>query len=155
MDILTFLKRDRRESYLTRVKVLEREIDLLVREIELLKLNGEPTVRTALFESAVIRASKVLRNSGFTMRSLREYVRQSCLKPFRRELYALLDEFHREEELLFESITRLKNCRDRMLVHLDPRFAFHPERFAENSVELEDLELVCDHLVRHINLFKS
>jgi hypothetical protein len=38
---------------------------------------------------------------------------------------------------------------------MDPRFAFHPEREAENRVDLEDLEAICSHLERQIAFFSE
>ncbi|HNS66730.1 MAG TPA: hypothetical protein PKG97_04045 [Mesotoga infera] len=153
MDILSLIKSERREGYLARLVVLEREVELLADQMELLKKTEDGVVRDSLFESAIIRASKLVRNSGFTIKSFREFVRQSCPRPFRKELYDLLDGFEREETLLVERIVKLKNRRDRVIVHMDPRFAFHPERDGENTVELGDLEAIFDYLKRHMSIF--
>ncbi len=153
MDIQSLIKIDRREGYLARLAVLEREVKTLAHQIELLKKVEDQVLRDSLFESAIIRASKLVRNSGFTIKSFREFVRQSCPRPFRKELYDLLDGFEREETLLVERIVKLKNRRDRVIVHMDPRFAFHRERDGENTVEIEDLESILDYLKRHMSIF--
>jgi len=155
MDIISIIKPEKLEGYQVRNKVLRDETRLLRAEIELFKSENDSVIRSSLFESAVIRASKLVRNSGFTMKSFREYIRQACSKQFRRELYRVLDDFEKEEALLANRIVRLKNRRDRVIVHMDPRFAFHPEREAENKVELEDVGAICSHLERQIAFFSG
>jgi len=153
MDIFSIIKPEKLEGYLVRNRVLRDETKLLRVEIELFKSESDSVIRSSLFESIIIRASKLVRNSGFTMKSFREYIKQGCPKQFRRELYRVLDDFDREEALLAERIKKLKNRRDRVIVHMDPRFAFHPERGNENSVDLEDVEAICSHLERQIAFF--
>lgn len=155
MDVFSIIKPQKQEGYLVRISVLKDETKQLRAEIELFKSSSNSVIRDSLFESAVIRASKLVRNSGFTMKSFREYIRQGCPKQFRRELYRVLDDFEKEETLLANRITRLKNRRDRVIVHMDPRFAFHPEREAENRVELEDVESICSHVERQIAFFSG
>jgi DNA-binding Xre family transcriptional regulator len=154
MKVFEFLRPERKDGYTVRLKSLRREIELLRSQIERLKdCEPDDVMFSSLFDSAVIRGSKLIRNSGFTMHSFREYVRQSLPRAFRRDLYRVLDDFEREETLLGELIMRLKNCRDRVIVHMDPRFAFHPERAPENAVQVGDLEAICNYLERHIDLF--
>jgi len=155
MDVFSIVKPEKQEGYLMRISVLKDETKHLRAEIELFKSSSNSVIRDSLFESAVIRASKLVRNSGFTVKSFREYIRQGCLKQFRRELYRVLDNFEKEEALLANRITRLKNRRDRVIVHMDPRFAFHPEREDENRVDLEDLEVICCHLEGQIAFFSG
>ncbi|WP_258001672.1 hypothetical protein [Mesotoga sp. Brook.08.YT.4.2.5.1] len=155
MDIFHMIKLEKREGYTIRLGVLRRETDLLRNEIEYFRSAADSIIRSSLFDSAIIRASKLIRNSGFTMKSFREYIRQGCPWQFRRELYRVLDDFEREEALLANRIARLKNRRDRVIVHMDPRFAFHPEREDENRVDLEDIEAICSHLERQIELFND
>ena len=154
MKVFEFLRPERKDGYTVRLKSLKIEVELLRSQIDLLKDSGSDDILlTSLFDSAVIRGSKLIRNSGFTMHSFREYVRQSLPRAFRRNLYRALDDFEREETLMGELIMRLKNCRDRVIVHMDPRFAFHPERAPENAVQVSDLETICDYLERHISFF--
>ncbi len=155
MDVFHMLKPEKLEGYQVRNRVLREETRLLRAEIELFESENDSVIRSSLFESAVIRASKLVRNSGFTMKSFREYIRQGCSKQFRRELYRVLDDFDREEALLAERIEKLKNRRDRVIVHMDPRFAFHPEREDENRVDLEDIEAICLHLERQVAFFSG
>ncbi|MDD3682184.1 hypothetical protein [Mesotoga sp. BH458_6_3_2_1] len=155
MDLFSIIKPEKLEGYLVRNRVLRDETKLLRVEIELFKSESDSVIRSSLFESVVIRASKLVRNSGFTMKSFREYIRQGCPKKFRRELYSVLDDFEKEEALLANRIVRLKNRRDRVIVHMDPRFAFHPEREAENRVELEDVEAICSHLEKQVVFFSG
>jgi len=155
MDVLSMVKPEKQKGYLVRLKVLKDETDLLRVDIELYKTSTHPVIRDSLFDASIIRASKLVRNSGFTMKTFREYIRQGCPKHFRRELYRIMDDFDREEALLAERIKKLKNRRDRVIVHMDPRFAFHPEREDENRVDLEDIEAICSHLERQVAFFSG
>ncbi|MBN2219513.1 MAG: hypothetical protein JW697_04485 [Kosmotogaceae bacterium] len=149
------VKLEKQKGFLIRLKVLTEEISLLRVEIELFKTSNHPAISDSLFDASIIRASKLVRNSGFTMKSFREYVRQGCPKQFRRELYRIMDDFDKEEVLLAGRIKKLKNRRDRVIVHMDPRYAFHPEREDENRVDLEDLEVICCHLEKQIAFFSG
>ena len=155
MDVLSIVKPEKQKGFRVRLKVLTDEISLLRVEIELFKTSTHPAISDSLFDASIIRASKLVRNSGFTMKSFREYVRQGCPKQFRRELYRIMDDFDKEEVLLAERIKKLKNRRDRVIVHMDPRYAFHPEREDENRVDLEDLETICSHLERQVVFFSG
>ncbi len=68
------VKPEKQKGYLVRLKVLKDETDLLRVEIELYKTSTHPVIMDSLFDTSIIRASKLVRNSGFTMKSFREYL---------------------------------------------------------------------------------
>ncbi len=153
--MLEKIRPEKRRTFLGRNRHLVREIGKLSDQLELLRKgsNSWSIHEEAVFESAVIRTTKLVRNSGYTLRRYREFLRQSVIKPFRTQLYPLLDRLDEEEDMVGSSITKLKRFRDHFLVHMDPRFAFIDNTGDRRKEIMNDLEIVFRHIRNHTKLF--
>lgn len=160
MKLVDAIKPEKRKTFFLREKVLKREVEILNEEVQILlekaqeKIPGnlEDPELLSTYESAIVRAAKLVRNSGYTFDKLRRFIRQNALKEFRYKVYPLLDSLESLENETVSYIEQIKRCRDRTIVHLDPRFAFNPERYKNNLASLEALKNVLDYLLKNVEL---
>ena len=152
MDVLSRVKTEKRLLVSRRSDCLRREISELKSRLELLRQHRESsrTLSDILFESAIIKSTKLVKNSGYTLRRYRELLRQAAMKQFRNQVYPLLDILDEEENRIDPSISALKRYRDRFIVHLDPRFAFEDTIRGAGQSILNDLEVVFAHIEKHM-----
>ncbi len=154
MRIQDCLKNEALKTFMKRKNFLSREVYLLGKHIELLETideKNDKTLWTAVYESAATRAVKLVRNSGYTFATLRSFIKQKTHKEYRVFVYPLIDNLHKKEDLLKNEIEALKHFRDRVVVHLDPRFVFNKERLKDNFIDIDTLKKVNDFL-QHMSL---
>ncbi|TYB88883.1 MAG: hypothetical protein FXF54_10375 [Kosmotoga sp.] len=149
MKIQDCLKKEALDTYIKRKNFLSQEVELLKNHMELLhdlnEIQEKPLWR-AVYESASTRAVKLLRNSGYTFSKLRSFIKQKTLREYRIFVYPIIDKLGKREEELKKDVEALKHFRDRIVVHLDPRFVFNEKRLNENFVEVTLLDKVNDFL---------
>jgi hypothetical protein len=149
MKIQDCLKKEALDTFLKRKNFLSGEVKLLGKHIELLNnINKmqEKTLWKAVYESAATRSVKLLRNSGYTFSKLRSFIKQKTQKEYRVFVYPIIDDLRKKEEELKNEVEALKHFRDRVVVHLDPRFVFNKKRLNENFVEVSLLNKVNDFI---------
>lgn len=160
MKLVDTIKPEKRKAFCLREKVLKREVEILNEEVQILLEKAQEKIPEELedlellstYESAVVRAAKLIRNSGYTFDKLRRFIRQNVLKEHRYKVYPLLDSLENLENETISYIEQVKRCRDRTIVHLDPRFAFNLKRYQNNLASLEALKNVTDYLLKNIEL---
>jgi hypothetical protein len=77
---------------------------------------------------------------------LRSFIKQKTQKEYRVFVYPIIDDLRKKEEELKNEVEALKHFRDRVVVHLDPRFVFNKKRLNENFVEVSLLNKVNDFI---------
>ncbi|MFO7882362.1 MAG: hypothetical protein R6U52_07475 [Kosmotogaceae bacterium] len=149
MKIQDCLKKESLNTFLKRKNFLSQEVKLLGKHLELLETLDEikdKTLWTAVYESAATRAVKLVKNSGYTFSKLRSFIRQKTQKEYRVFVYPIIENLHKKEDMLKNDIEALKHFRDRVVVHLDPRFVFNEKRLKENYIEINTIHKVNDFL---------
>lgn len=99
MKLVDTIKPEKRKAFCLREKVLKREVEILNEEVQILLEKAQEKIPEELedlellstYESAVVRAAKLIRNSGYTFDKLRRFIRQNVLKELRYKVYPLLD----------------------------------------------------------------
>ncbi|HAA84898.1 MAG TPA: hypothetical protein DCE14_00900 [Kosmotogaceae bacterium] len=152
MDLLRRVKTEKRLIVSRRSDCLRREISELKSRLELLRQHQESSkvLKDVLFENTIIKSTKLVKNSGYTLRQYRELLRQAIMKQFRNQVYPLLDMLDEEENRIDPSISALKRYRDHSIVHLDPRYAFIDTIQDTSQGILNDLEVVFAHIYNHL-----
>ena len=142
MRLIDCLQKGSVDDFSFKEKKLREELSILRDQLVFLSRyeKREDFQFLSVYESAVIRTAKLTRNSGFTLFSMIGYSRQNLIRGFAGLVSPVFDCIQRliaENQRVLEKI---KHCRDRLIVHMDPRFAFDEDRISENTATINDLQ---------------
>ncbi|AKI97249.1 hypothetical protein [Kosmotoga pacifica] len=148
MKLEKMLKREAIEAFKKRKRVLIREVHRLREIVDILKNVENPVLYEALLEVATVRAVKTVQNSGYTFKKFRLFLKSNLLKPFKKRISRVIVDLERHENELTETIKKVKDYRDHLVVHLDPRFAFN-EKDTEKA-SLREIEKILTYLEANV-----